>query len=415
MSIQGYMSFTSIAKNLAHLKKSSIVGAFKDIGGFNWVDPAHAMSAREYHLHEVYVEPKNTFPSTFFQAAENVVDFDIPQSCSEILDHSVVVDLANGDGSNAFSFGGTNHFAFSRVEVLEDGVVKGTFFPDIHGYIDDFAFAMDHELEHHEAETRVDATTRGLKSGATATIPASSSTTFYIHFNTFLNKCKIAPCTVPRHRLTIRCISAANWALTSSAVAITSITATNCRLIIRERRGAEKALMKQRVLDYSYLDANIERVSAALTSGSEYTYTSSRFKSSDIGSHFMVLIRANGSAGENLIKFLDLTSLTMTDENGNSLTDGRTYTNAELLNVQWPRRFRNAMTQQTDKRLYVPICHATDPSADVRRGTCTGSGTLPDKVIVKLVAAATATRELILVHRYHSHIRIENGELSIHR
>jgi hypothetical protein len=399
---------STLHKNQPHTKIPSVVGNLKTTGDYTWVNPLHAATAAEYKYNEIYINPHPAPANTFFQATNNHLDFLIPQHLEELMDLTVEATVVN-TGATPITLGASPHFMFDRYEILRGSDVIKSYTP-LDAYLNDTLYFQDTEIAPHEAETRIDATTRDLHASHNV-IAGSSSETVYIHVPNFLTVCQIAPCTL-RDELTLRCYSATNWTATGSMATSAATTAT-FRLLARVRSGAGRRLKANSRLDYRFLDQVSERFSEPLVAGTQKSIRTTNFHAEDMTSHFIVLLRATGSTGEQLIQFLPATSVHLEDESGSNLTNGQVWTSAQMLQVIFPRKFKNTMSQQPNKAIYVPFCPSLDPSSDRRKGACSGSGHIPDRSIVQIVPASSATREVHLHQKIFRHARIQNGVLTI--
>lgn len=375
---------------------------------FKWVHGSHAQSDPSTTVKESWLDPDPQPSSTYFQANDNVMTIDISKDLDEIVDMHVEIPLTNSDASNALTFGLPPQFMFSKWEIISGSEVIKTYKP-LYAYLDDNLYYSSHEKEHLEYESRVDKTTRGVFSIQNS-IAASASTTVYARVPNFFTQALISPKQL-RKQYSLRLYSANDYMASDSAAVATDITNGTIRLRVRTRVGKANNLAIQSRSDYRILETYATDLSESLTSGTEKSIVTKHFNSDDLVSHFMVVIRSSAAANENKIVFLPLTSLAIEDESGNNVTGGQTHTSAQLLQSIFPAHFRNNMSVQPNKAVYVPIVASLDVISDARKGTCTGATKLPANMRLRIVAPASATREVHLIAKKYTHVSVQGGDL----
>ena len=390
---------------------SNLGTKFPKDASLKWVHPAHALSNPNVVIKEQFLDPDSDYANTFFQTANNTVTFDIPKDLDEIVDMHIIAPITNGDASDTFTFGAPPQFMFDKWELLKGSDVVKTYKP-LHAYLDDNLYYTSAEREHVEYESRIDKSTRAMFSSAN-TIAATASSDVYIHVPNIFTQCMISPKQL-KSQYRLRFYSSASYALAASAAAVTDLTLGTLRMRVRHRVGHADKLAIQSRSDYRFLDTVATDISESLTSGTEKSIITKHFSDTDLYSHFMVLIRASGAANEGLINFLPLTSIAIEDEAGNNLTNGQTYTSDQLLKNLYPQHFKNTMSIQSNRAVYVPLVASTDVVSDARKGTCSGALNLRSNMRLRIVPAATATRQIHMIAKKYAHVSIVGGDFVFH-
>ena len=407
--------------SLANLSRKNLPNIVSDL---SLLDPkpilnglfkfAHKDQAVNLPLSHKYhqIQTITTVQPTAFTTSNTFFDFNLPMNIDMLDEEILLVTLANSDPVVPWVADAPLPFWFQRLEIRHDNEIKETI-RDIQLYMENTIYQDDFERTKAQPLNTIDASTYKVNA-ATATVPLSGSATFRLKLNTLLAKCNIFLKGL-KGQVVFR-FYPQTIGVFSSSVVNSSITLQSTILLLREIELTQDARNKmiqtyRSNVDFRYLDVITEQTVLNLSANTTTKYVTNNFHDS-VYSHVIVLSRLAPSLS-GLVTFNSHNNVYLEDVSSMNLSNGIQWTDADLRLVVYQSHFPNAMTQQADMNIYVPLAASCDPVKANKDGIQNGYDVLPRNAKVCINPAITASNTVDILAYVYSHCRVEGGKINI--
>lgn len=374
---------------------------------FNWKHADQAYVNPIKHK-TIQLSPQTPVSSSFFNTANNWIDFWYPSSIDTIEDNYIMVTLANSSTTVANVNAVPPLFNFSRMELRVNDSIVQTLYPTEHLYIDQVVYHGGvNEMTIQEVNSDIDASTFDVNTTYDTT-PISGNITYRIQIPSLLTKCGICLSTLDQ-KVVLRCYS--NTYNFSSGSASTE-TVQDMLMYVQYAQASNSSIvqrLKSQSLDYRFVDCLLEQASVTLTAGTKTTYICQNFDDTMLASSVFVYFR---TANDTIAFQSVLNNIWFQDSSGSSYDGtGIEWSATHLLNKTYPDVYENMLSQK--KPIYVALLGSGNAKEDYLKGSVSGYIQLGRAMKLNINASVSGTYQMTICANIYKHVRVANSKLTV--
>jgi hypothetical protein len=408
----------SLAKNVFNTNASGSTVGHVNAGVQGYYNQlAKQTTSLQESIEHFIINSKNAVASGALQQTGYYLDFDVPTTATVIKDVHLEVSVQNPGNAAQVWEAPVMPFMIERIVVLQNGLQVGADILPMHIWKYHALVSTLNERKQLETRSTIDQATYILKTSQN--LAAAGTRTFAINLAPFLVFCqaelmvnKLIPMTI---RITFANISKISPTDTNSMNAGLLVTA--CRLLCIQKSLTQEAISRISA-DYAkgHVDCRVMQVkqdvvSYAASSSAAVSYTSNVFNNDIVAYSDFCLANATRT-GANLLTFYDITSMSLMDQQGKSIINGRTPTSSELLNVDYNAAFPDSDFNLASLYQFPLLVGSTNCRKSIKENQHLGYRVLPYQMQLSILAGASATRSLIITAWVMRHVRVSNRDSS---